>query len=311
MAKNKVLVMGGVIIDKYILVDKYPDRGQDTIIKKSFERVGGCALNVANTLKNLGLNASIVSAIGDDSNGKQIKQYLKNQGFDLNCIKNLEGEKSGFCITVLEEKGERTFLTYKGCEGFFEPGMVKDDLIYEIAYVYLTGYFLMNKAYYPHILETLDKVKLYNGKIVFDPGPLVKYIDTEMLVSILKRADILVPNEVELVKMQNRIKMGKDFTKGAFDNKVITIVKMGSRGVRVFAQSKEIFIPSFKVKSIDTTGAGDSFAGGLIYSLINNYEVTEAVQFASACGAITTTFSGPHGKFDISDIKQLIRKERR
>lgn len=152
MPKDKVIVMGGIIVDKYILVDKYPIRGQDAIIKKSFQRVGGCAINVANTLKNLGLNPYIVSAIGDDFNGEQISKYILDQGFDLRCIKNFKGKESGYCITILDDKRERTFLTYKGCEGIFEPEMIRDDLLKEVAYAYLTGYFLINTAYSAYII---------------------------------------------------------------------------------------------------------------------------------------------------------------
>lgn len=309
MAKDKVLVMGGIIIDDYILVDEYPKRGQDALISYSFQGVGGCAINVANTLKNLDCHALIVSAIGDDPKGDVINQYLKNQGFDIRCTKVFLEKKSGYCIILLDETGERTFLTYKGCEDIFEPEMVKDDLIEDIAFVYLTGYFLMNEQYHSHILETLDKIKAHGGKVVFDPGPLVEYIDINMLLSVLQRTYILVPNETELKKMETIICTGEGFHPWAFKNGVMLIIeKMGSSGVKMWTRYNCSFIPPYKVNSVDTTGAGDSFAGGLIYSLMNNYEITEAVRFSSACGAITTTFCGPHGKFNVNDVKQLIKK---
>lgn len=72
--KNKVLLLGGIITDRYFEVEHYPDLGQDTLILNSFDKIGGCALNVAVTLNNLGSLPYIVSKLGDDEVGKKIEQ---------------------------------------------------------------------------------------------------------------------------------------------------------------------------------------------------------------------------------------------
>ncbi|MDD4570458.1 MAG: carbohydrate kinase family protein [Tepidanaerobacteraceae bacterium] len=311
MAGNKILVMGGIIIDSYIIVNEYPQKGQDTFITNCFERVGGCAINVANTLKNLGCKPYIISAIGNDPKGITIYKYLKNRGFGTRFVKPIKGKMSGYCITILDGQGERTFLTYKGCETIFERDMVERNLATDIPFVYLTGYFLLDNRFYSDILETLDQLKSSGSRILFDPGPLLEHIDSKMLTSILKRTDVLVPNKSELAKIRNMLNMDDNFNKWAFKNGIAFILeKQGSNGVKVWTQEDNFYIPSYKVNSIDTSGAGDSFAGGLIYCLINGCKIKQAVDFSSACGAITTTFKGPHGIFDITTVKQLMQNRK-
>ncbi|NPV42599.1 MAG: carbohydrate kinase family protein [Firmicutes bacterium] len=311
MVSNKILLMGGIIIDSYMVVDYYPERGQDTFILDSFERVGGCSINVANTLKNFGCMPYIVSAVGDDPRGNLILQYLTKAGFDTTCIKILHGEKSGYCLTILDSNGERTFLTYKGCEEKFDLSMISEDLINQVDLTYVTGYFLLNKKYHTAILNVLDKLKTASSKIMFDPGPLVGYINKDMLTSVLKRADVLVPNTVESERIKTKLGFKKDLPFWALENGITLILeKMGDKGVKVWTKDAYHIIPPYKVKSVDTTGAGDSFAGALIYGLIRNFSLEDAVHFASACGALATTLAGPHGDFGLDEVMQVMEKRK-
>ncbi|MEM9424236.1 MAG: carbohydrate kinase family protein, partial [Spirochaetota bacterium] len=116
---QKVLLLGGVILDHYI-VASFPQKGEDTLIVKEFDRVAGCALNVAVTLRNLGKNPYIVSSIGNDLRGKTILAYLKKRRIDLKFIEQYASSEpifSGYSMVVLDPDGERTFFTYRGCEG--------------------------------------------------------------------------------------------------------------------------------------------------------------------------------------------------
>lgn len=301
-----VLIFGGIIVDSYMIVTEYPVRGQDALINDSFEKVGGCAVNVAQTLKNLGMHPYIVSAVGGDIRGNMIKSYIEDNQFDTCCIKQLEGESSGYCVTILEDAGERTFLTYKGCESYFSSDMTSDKLIKKTSYVYVTGYYLLDERYSWNIMETIGKLKDGGSKILFDPGPLVQLIKKDTLLRILSKADIITPNETEAEIIKSMLALDMDIENWFKEMGIeLIVLKQGSRGVKVWSKDMSFAMPSFKVDAIDTAGAGDSFAAGLIYGLSQGMSPYEAVNIASGCGAITTTFKGPHGKFGIEDIKNL------
>lgn len=310
MLKKNVLILGGIVMDRYLLVDDFPKRGQDVSIKESFDKVGGCAINTGKTLKNLGIEPYIVSSIGTDEVGKKIDKYLSEKDFKKECIKKLENEKSGYCLTLVEDKGERTFLYYSGCEDYYYEDMISESLSKNISYIYLTGYYLLDESFSLKILEKIKDLKSYGAKLLFDPGSLVRDIKEDTLFEILKISDYLVPNQSEVKYIEEKLNI-KDFATWCLKNGATwVIIKNGAKGLTAYDHKNTYSHSSYKVKAIDTTGAGDSFAGGLIYSLINNFSYAKSLDIASASGAISTTFLGPHGDFEFKDIESIIAKEK-
>lgn len=305
---HKVLIMGGIIMDQYLLLDRYPARGQDILIQEHFQRVGGCAVNVASTLQNLGCEPYLVSTVGSDRVGQDISRYLKANCFPTRCLRLAPEARSGYCLALVEQSGERTFLTYKGCEGLFSAAMIPADLSGDIKYVYLTGYYLLEPSCSAEVLLALQQLKKAGSKLMFDPGPLVEEIEDSLLLSVLQLTDVAVPNEVEAEKIGRKLKLQGSFHQWSLAQGMeLVVVKMGSRGVQVWGRDLHYATTPYQVTSIDTTGAGDSFAGGLIYGLLQHCGIEAAVEIANACGAITTTMMGPHGKFGLEDVMAIIR----
>jgi sugar/nucleoside kinase (ribokinase family) len=304
-----ILLLGGIIIDQYLLVNEFPQRGEDTFIRDSFHRVGGCAVNVAVTLKNLGLTPHVVSVIGIDEQGKEINEYLLNQGLSLEAIQVNPAQKTGYCISLVENSGERTFLTYKGCEAEFYSGIISEELLKKTSFLFVTGYYLLDTDVASSVIQFIQKVKSLGVNILFDPGSLVSKIDQNILLSMIKLADIITPNDGELKKIESLFQIKEVNKSDWFFEKGVRwlIEKKGSQGVNLWekGRDKSIFIPAYQVTSVDTSGAGDSFAGGLIYGILQGYDVEKSIRLASACGALTTTIIGPHKKFYLNDILQL------
>ena len=304
-----ILLLGGIIIDEYLLVSEFPTRGEDTFIRDSFHQVGGCAINVAMTLKNLGLIPHVVSVIGADDRGKEIYEYLRNQGLSREAIQVNPKKKSGYCISLVENSGERTFLTFKGCESGFYTEMISDQLLENTSFLFVTGYYLLDINFASTIITFIKKIKDLGVKVLFDPGSLVSKIDPNILLSMIKLSDIITPNSGELKKLKTLFEIDKEnYTEWFFEKGVSWMVeKRGNFGVNLWGNhsNKNIFIPGYQVKSIDTSGAGDSFAGGLMYGILQGYNMQKSVMLANACGAITTTFMGPHKKFDLNDILKV------
>ncbi len=89
------------------------------------------------------------------------------------------------------------------------------------------------------------------------------------------------------------------------------IVKMGAKGACYCTSEKTVFIPAYQVKAIDTVAAGDCFNGGLAYALSQGWEIVEAVRFASACGALSTTKAGASSSAPtLAETMQLMAADR-
>lgn len=310
MTSKKILLLGGVPLDRYYEVDRYPLVGQDTLIRSAFDRVGGCCLNVAVTLKSLGNDPSIVNQYGDDEAGKQISEYVRSLGISTEHMSKNSDRHTGYCLNILSKDGERTFFTYRGCEADFPEEMAAQDQSLDFAATFITGYYLLKQETAEAVIELIGRLRLTNCPVIFDPGPLVDEISTETLRKILTEADWVVPNAAEVAMMQRKIGLEGGFNPWFFKQGGCgIIVKKGGEGEEVFTAEDHFVHAGFKVNIQDTTGAGDSFAGGLIHGLVNGYPLAQTVAIASACGAITTTFKGPHGVFSMEEVMKLVDSE--
>ena len=275
------IVFGGVILDRYLEMETYPQRGQDELISKDYSMAGGCSINMAATFNNLGGSAHMVSYVGCDSTGQEIMAYLDNYSFSKKYIKQVEGD-TGYSIVVLEKNGERTFMTKKGVESAFGQELFSEDDS-NIKNVMVTGYYLLSENV-QDIIVSLEKIRKGCDFFLFDPGPLFYKIDPVVLEKVLSMANIIALNEFEA----EFIKIPRDASK-------IVVIKKGKSGGKVFCGTESFDYQAKIVNAIDTTGAGDSFAAGLMFGLISGMDVHSSVSLAIECSAKTVTIKGPHG----------------
>lgn len=290
------IVFGGLVADRYFDIESFPERGQDGLITSETAYVGGCAINIAATINNLGGNAHIVSYVGNDKTGEQIMNYIRKNKFAEDFIKQTEGV-SGYCLVFKEPDGERTFLTKKGVEGNFDTGLLDniDNIRAKVGAV--TGYYLLNENA-SLIMDCIEVMRVSGTKFIFDPGPLVGSIDKEILKRMVKASAVITPNETELAVFEQE---DKNFIENFIKNKGIVVRKQGSRGGMCYTRHGIFNYNSVKTEAVDTTGAGDSFTGALCYSLGSGTDIKSSVELASVCAAKTVEINAPHGFWKIKE----------
>jgi ribokinase len=275
------MIFGGVVLDRYLEMEKYPDRGQDGLIRKDFDIAGGCSINMAATFNNLGGNAHVVSYVGSDATGEEILDYMQRNGLSVKHVRPVSGD-TGYCLVILEENGERTFMTKKGVECTFDPEMLQIDKV-DIKNIMVTGYFLLSEDA-AKITDCLEKISGNCRYFLFDPGPLVADIKPEVLERILDMADIITVNEVEAEGMELPENSDK-----------LIVIKRGKSGGEVIFSGERFSYRALEVEAVDTTGAGDSFAAGLMFGLASGMDVKQSVDLAVESSARTVALKGPHG----------------
>ncbi|QIB69125.1 carbohydrate kinase family protein [Aminipila butyrica] len=285
---TECVIFGGLLLDKYFEVDELPERGQDGFISREFECVGGCSVNMAVTFNNLGGNAHVVSYIGKDSVGQAILTYMKEHGLSTRYVGEKEGT-TGYCLVFLEPDGERTFLTKTGMELGFSRDILSDGLR-DIRYAAVTGYFLLNDQA-EEIVQVLEEFQQTGGYILFDPSPLVEYIDKELLERLIRISSLLTPNTSEMECIRPWLSAEQ-----------VVILKRGQRGGTVYQPSGTFDYLPCKVEAVDTTGAGDSFAAGVLFGIAEGRTLQEAVRLGSETSAITVAINGPHGFWKLEDF---------
>ena len=298
--ESKCLIFGGLVMDYYYEIDRWPDRAQDAFINSESLRVGGCAVNMAVTVKNLGTEASVISGIGKDDVGRHLESYMIEHGLSTDMMWQTD-EVSGKCLVFLEPDGERTFLTQKGAEGIFTEEMKEAAIASEAKVVGVTGYYLLDRNA-DIVMDCLESLHENGCRILFDPSPLVGDIDSELLRRVLKISYMITPNTVEAELIEKICRISELIVQGT-----VVIKKDGSRGGSVYFKtpdSEEIETFDYeavKCKVADTTGAGDSFAGALLFGLLKDMDIREAVSLAVRCAAKTVEIEGPHGFWTLGD----------
>lgn len=286
---NECYLFGGLIMDCYYAIDALPERGQDGFITGEKMMAGGCAVNMAVTVENLGGKAHVISGMGNDKSSEDLMGYMDEHRLSTRFIEQTEGN-AGKCLVFLEPDGERTFLTSKGAEGVFSEALsqrIKNE-VPSVAGV--TGYYLLNDDS-ERVIETLEYLHSKGTRILFDPSPLVSSINDRHLSRILRMCDVITPNTVELEYLNNFISLSEYTVRGK-----TAVVKSGSEGGSVYSPYGSFTYKSAPVSNVvDTTGAGDSFAGALLFAMMYDIPLDSAVELAAKCASKTVETDGPHG----------------
>lgn len=331
---NKILVFGGLMIDHYYCIDRFPGRGHDGVIRSSANFVGGCAINMASTIKILGGTPYIVSYVGEDQAGEACTAYLRDKGMPVDCVRQA-GERNrralprcaaqavpgmvgttdggacrtGYCLVFVEPEGERTFLTKEGCEREFDEQLIPEQVAEGCNAAAVTGYYLLGDSGC-RVALILEKLKAKGYNILFDPGPMVARIAPDVLERAATLADVITPNWDEALYLagkgvlkRHKKRKGKkpeEWAKEAAATGRRIVLTRGVSGGIAFEGNRQIAYDSVPVKTVDSTGAGDSFSGALAFAMIRGWSMEKSLAVAACCASLVAGIKGPHGEFDAS-----------
>ena len=285
----KILILGSAIVDIVMEISSLPKKGEDIYCKNNKKYIGGCAFNVANILKSLNGSYDLFVPIGKGMYASLIKKEFKEKGHKI-FIKD-SSKDNGYCIAFLEEDGERTFITYAGIEHEFKSKWLDKIKLKKYNNIYIDGY-QMSSLSKEKILNFLKKSKEKN--IFFAPGPMINEIDTKTMKEILKLSPIVHLNEQEALKFTQKktLKQAIEYIHNKTKN--IVFITMNKKGV-IFINENKItkVISKYKVKAIDTTGAGDAHIATIIFALSNNKTIEFACELANKVASKLVTIKGP------------------
>ena len=297
--KNPVLMLGGLCLDRYCLLSQFPVKGQDTLIQDTFERIGGCPINAAFTLKKFGLDPILYSAVGSESIEK-VRAFFQRNALQSEGLFVIEDQKTGFCMILLDDQKERTFMTYRGCEGTFRADRVPD-LAYSACC--LTGLYLIYGSDSENALAYLQQFCRQGRELFFDPGPLCDQIDPQLLEKAMRLCTHLKVNQEEQQLLKQTL--GKPLSAYFQDRCQAIVVTCGAKGAQLITPHRTAHFPALPIQLADSNGAGDAFFAGYAASVLQGKPLDECMQIASACGALTAMTLGPHAEGGLKEILQL------
>jgi sugar/nucleoside kinase (ribokinase family) len=275
-----VHVVGNVQLDVLASpVTAMPLPGGDDIIDSIAVRPAGAAGNVPLALAALGVQHRLFGAVGDDQAGVWVAEELRRLGLgeDLQVV---TGQETGISIALEAPDRERAFLTAHGVLDRYGEADLPPDAV-DAGLVLLTGYFSMPGLRGAGTRRVLERARARSATTLFDTGWDPEDWAggaVEEILSLLPLVDVFLPNEPEAACLAGTSDMveAAAFLRGHCPGWVV--IKRGEQGVLASGPGGEsVVIAAPRVTALDTTGAGDSLAAGMLAELRDGADVPSAL----------------------------------
>ena len=304
----KTLVIGAAIIDIIMKIKRLPKSGEDILCSETVSAVGGCAYNVAGTLRGFDADHDLFVPVGRGMYGNMIAGDLEKLGYPI-LIRDEESD-NGYCLCLVEEDGERTFITVKGAEGCFRPSWFEQ--LSQDAYdsIYVAGYQVCGNS--GRVISGWmegAKDRMKEKRVFFAPGPVITDIDGDVMERILSVEPILHLNEKEAFDYakQPSVEGCLRYLHGLNHN--LVVVTMGASGTMYYDGSGIKTVPACKTRVKDTIGAGDSHVAAMIAGYSKGLDTEQCVRLANRVASEIVSIQGPvmtRGMFEQQDFASYI-----
>ena len=313
---KKVIAIGEALID-FIPHEK----GRSLNNVENFLRVpGGAPLNVAAAVAKLGGKSQMLTKLGQDGFGDAILNEVKPLGVDVSRISRTKEANTALAFVSLREDGERDFSFYRNpsADMLLSAEEICSEDFNERDILHFCSVSLIDAPIKEAHRRAIEIAKEKGCLISFDPNvrlPLWKQPEDcrKAILEFLPLSNIVKISDEEL-EFITGIKDEKEALDSLLtgDVKVIIYTK-GTNGAEFITKERVIFSPSFKVSAQDTTGAGDSFIGSLLYQVaegeysleelvtLSEEKVQEILTFSNATAALTVCKKGAIGALPLKE----------
>lgn len=304
---QSIVVVGSLNMDVVIKVPHIPKVGETILTDSIQQYAGGKGANQAVAAARLGGKVNMIGRIGKDKYGEALLRNLKANNVGITGVEYDEDD-TGSAFIKVDEKGDNNIVVYPGANNNVTIEQIERhrDIIEksDICIVQL-------EIPYEVVKYVVDVCYKSNIKVIFNPAPAGEFIEDY----VLKKTFILIPNELELATISGKEINTNDELK-TLANKLCNkgcknvIVTLGDKGSLLVREDMKKYFESVKVMAKDTTGAGDSFIGGLAVALTEGNSIEEAIRFATNVAALTVTRSGAQSSLPKrEEVQMFIKKE--
>jgi len=284
---GKIVVFGNVTLDVICqTVDDVP-RYESVSFDNVLLSPGGCASNVAIGLGALGAPPFLICKTGDDPAADLLFQKWQQFHLDLSFVKKEKDIHTAVSIGLVDHNAQPRFIHTPGANAHLSLADL-DFAIFsqnDIKIFHIGGFFVLPGLLDEHLPQTLKKIRDLGVTVSLDVVNSKRFWKPEYLFASMPQLDYFLCNKIEANKLtgeENIAKSAEIFYNAGARN---IIIKLGSEGCYVNGETFTGIVPAKKVSVVDTTGAGDAFAAGLLASLARGESLYQACEQGNQCGA--------------------------
>lgn len=275
------------------------------------KKIGGAPLNLALRTASFGFPVAMISAVGDDEDGKVICDYTKENQLDTGGIITTPDYETGIVQVTLNERGSATYeIKFPSAWDFIEANEKTNSIVKNADVFFYGSLICRNEVSQKTLFNFLES----NRKMfkVFDVNLRKPFYDIALLERLMNEADFIKFNDEEILEIAS----GLGFNSDDLEENIHFIsqktqtpsicVTLGKHGSILLWEGVMYRHKGYPVEVSDTVGAGDSFLASLIAQLLSNNNPEEAMDFASAVGAIVASKPGANPIIEPSEINQFL-----
>ncbi len=291
-AEPRLILVDSVVVDVVLNVEALPERGSDTLVGHSDSFAGG-GFNVMAAASRLGLASVYGGVVGLGPFATIAQEAMRHEDIVI-ATPPVDGIDTGFVVAIVEDDGERTFLTSVGAEATLSMRQLDELDVTEEDLVYFSGYALLHDSNSRALLAFLKRIPRATG-FLFDPGPLVSVIPAAFLEAVFERVDWFSCSEREARLLTDTTDASEAARRlRARMHRGGAIVRTGAEGCVVSQSDRHSdVVAGFVVESVDTNGAGDCHVGAFAALLAEGRSPVDAARWANAAAAMSITKRGP------------------
>lgn len=300
-----------MLIGEPIVILAAQELGSIQTVSDFRRTIAGAEINVAVGLINLDHPVTYVTKLGGDPFGPYIENFLKEKGIDTSYVSYTDRASTAFQLKGKTEDGDPEVVYFR--KGSAASHLTKEDVepvsLEGIKLVHVTGIPpALSQTSREAIFEMIRKAKKEDVFISFDPNIRATLWDTkeemvEVLNKIASQCDMILPGISE-----GKILTGSDDPDEIADFYLnmgarIVVIKLGPEGAFVKTKDKSFVVPGFKVDQVvDTVGAGDGFAVGVLSGVLEGLSLEAAVTRGNAIGSLQVMVQGDNEGLPTHDV---------
>jgi ribokinase len=285
---KKIIVVGSSNVDLTVRVRRLPLPGETIRGATLLRTNGGKGANQAVAAARLGADVVFITCLGNDASGGMLSAQFAADGIDTSCIK-LSATPTGTALIFVDDNAENCIAVAPGSNNDLLPA----DIDAARSTMEGASYLLVQLVIpMPTVVRAVELAHSMGIKTIMNPAPM-----NPVPEDLFSRIWLITPNQTEAEQLTGVHVESEDdaaraaevlFAKGVKN----VIVTMGSKGSLVCTPEGREFVPSRKVKAIDTTGAGDVYNGALVAALSQGKSLIEAARVATLASSIAVTRMG-------------------
>tara|TARA_R110001592_G_scaffold18337_3_gene76234 strand:- start:4027 stop:4911 length:885 start_codon:yes stop_codon:yes gene_type:complete len=273
------------------------------------KKIGGAPLNVALRLQSLKNKVAMITRIGEDSEGKEIKDFIEKRGVQTENIQTDTELKTGEVAVILDSKGAASY-TINFPRAWDAIQLTENAIeITKNSDAFIFGSLVARNEVSRDTLYQLLKFAKYK---IFDINLRAPHYSMEVLNDLMNEADFIKFNDDEIFEIAQALNTKTKsleetikFIATVTNTKSICVTK-GGEGAILYYQNTFYYNNGFKVEVVDTVGAGDSFLASLTDKLLKGVSPQVSIDFACAMGALVASRKGANPEIIKQDIEKFI-----